>query len=533
MTTGAGAPIETELKFEVQDPKPIRKLLDSEELNGLPATGPLVTVEVEDRYFDTEGRALEAAGRVARLRRTGDDTLVTVKSLAVATDGPVHRREEIEGPATIEQAPAQWPPSDARAIVMELAGDAPLVELVTIKQRRQVRPFGNDEVGVEVSLDRVSVLRHGRSIARFVELEAELRSGDEARLTALGAHLATAQGLAPARQSKLQRALAALERAEREATRPHLMVGATPGVSATDTLAEAGRKVLAFHFERLLAREPGTREGRDIEELHQMRVATRRLRAAWRVFGDAFDPADAKRLKRPLRVVAAALGAVRDLDVLLEIARAYQVGLPEPEGVAFGALIRDLEARREAARQQLDDVLDQPRYGRWLHASVAFLGSPRRPSKPAATAEPRLVRELAPAAIWAAFGRVLAYEGIQRWADVPTLHALRIEGKRLRYSLEFVREALGPEVNPLIQRVTAMQDHLGLLNDADVAATMARDFLSTRSAELSAAERAAVGAFIVDRDRELRRLHRTAGRPWRSVSGILFRRRLGRVLAGL
>jgi CHAD domain-containing protein len=311
------------------------------------------------------------------------------------------------------------------------------------------------------------------------------------------------------------------------------MVGATPGVLATDTLAEAGRKVLGFHFERLLAREPGTREGRDIEELHQMRVATRRLRAAWRVFGDAFDPADAKRLKRPLRAVAAALGAVRDLDVLLEIARTYRGDLPEAEGVAFGALIRDLEARREAARQQLDDVLDQPRYGRWLHASVACLGRPRRPSRPSTTAEPRLVRELTPAAIWAAFGRVLAYEGIQRWADVPTLHALRIEGKRLRYSLEFVREALGPEVNPLIQRVTALQDHLGLLNDADVAATMARDFLATRSAELSAAERSAVGAFIGDRDRELRRLHRTAGRPWRSVSGILFRRRLGRVLAGL
>ncbi len=533
MTTGAGAPIETELKFEVRDPKAIRKLLGGDDLDGLPATGPLATIEVEDRYVDTEGRALEAAGRVARLRTSGDATLVTVKSLAVATDGPVHRREEIEGPASLELPPAEWPASDARSIVLELAGDAPLAELVTIHQRRQVRPFGDDGVSIEVSLDRVSVLRHGRAISRFVELEAELRSGDEARLAALGTHLATVAPLAPARQSKLQRALAAIERAEREAARPHLSVGPTPGVLASDTLAEAGRKVMAFHFERLLAREPGTREGRDIEELHQMRVATRRLRAAWRVFGAAFDPADARRLKRPLRVVATALGAVRDLDVLLEIARAHRAGLPEAEAVAFGPLIRDLEARREAARIQLHDVLDQPRYVRWLHASVAFLGSPRPTSRSVVATGPRLVRELAPAAIWAAFGRVLAYEGIQRWADVPTLHALRIEGKRLRYSLEFIREALGPEVAPLIQRVTALQDHLGLLNDADVAATMARDFLATRSTELSPAERSAVGAFIVDRDRELARLRRSAGRPWRSVAGVLFRRRLGRVLAGL
>ena len=533
MTTGAGAPIETELKFEVQEPKAIRRLLDADELDGLLATGPLTTVEVEDRYFDTEAHALEAAGRVARLRRTGDVTLVTVKSLAVATDGPVHRREEIEGPASPDLPPAEWPSSDARSIVMELAGDAPLVELVTIQQRRQVRPYGNDDVSVEVSLDRVSVLRRRRRIARFVELEAELHSGDEARLAALGAWLATAHDLAPARESKLQRALASIERADREAARPHLSVGATPGVLATDPLAEAGRKVMAFHFERLLAREAGTREGRDPEELHQMRVATRRLRAAWRVFGDAFEPAEARRMKRPLREVAAALGAVRDLDVLLEIARAYGAGLAEPEAAAFGALIRDLEARRASGRILLDAVLDQPRYGRWLHASVAFLGNPRPAPRGLPTAEPRLVRELAPAAVWAAFGRVLAYEGIQRWADVPTLHALRIEGKRLRYSLEFIREALGPGVSPLIQRVTALQDHLGLLNDADVAATMARDFLAARSAELSPAERAAVGGFVVDRERELRRLRRSAGRPWRSVAGVLFRRRLGRVLAEL
>jgi CHAD domain-containing protein len=291
---------------------------------------------------------------------------------------------------------------------------------------------------------------------------------------------------------------------------------------------------MAFHFERLLAREAGTREGSDPEELHQMRVATRRLRAAWRVFGDAFPPDDARRLKRPLRDVAAALGAVRDLDVLLETTGAYRATLPEAEAVAFGSLIADLGARREAARLVLDSVLDQRRYARWLQVSVAYLGTPHRPVRNTALAtEPRLVRELAPAAIWVAFGRVLAYEGIQRWADVPTLHALRIEGKRLRYSLEFVREALGIGVQPLIQAVTDMQDHLGLLNDADVAATIARDFLATRAAELSAAERSAVGGFVVAQDRELRRLRRTAGRSWRSVAGVTFRRRLGRVLAGL
>ena len=64
----------------------------------------------------------------------------------------------------------------------------------------------------------------------------------------------------------------------------------SPGVTADDVVAEAGRKVMHFHFQRLLAREPGVRAGKDAEEVHAMRVATRRLRAAWRVFGDGYRP---------------------------------------------------------------------------------------------------------------------------------------------------------------------------------------------------------------------------------------------------
>ena len=52
---------------------------------------------------------------------------------------------------------------------------------------------------------------------------------------------------------------------------------------------EAARKTLLFHFERMLKHEPGTREGEDAEELHDMRVATRRMRAALRVFDGYID----------------------------------------------------------------------------------------------------------------------------------------------------------------------------------------------------------------------------------------------------
>ena len=133
--------------------------------------------------------------------------------------------------------------------------------------------------------------------------------------------------------------------------------------------------------------------------------------------------------------------------------------------------------------------------------------------------------------IWAAYEQVRAYEPVLRWADVETLHELRISGKWLRYTLEFVRDALGDDAGPLIARVTALQDHLGLMNDADVSGSLARTFLVEHAGELSALESAAIGRYLVSREREVARLRRTVGPTWRGVAGVTFRRGLGRVVA--
>jgi CHAD domain-containing protein len=143
------------------------------------------------------------------------------------------------------------------------------------------------------------------------------------------------------------------------------------------------------------------------------------------------------------------------------------------------------------------------------------------------------VRDTAPSRIWAAYEGVRGYEAVLRWADVETLHDLRIAAKWLRYALEFVREALGDDAGPLITRVTALQDHLGLMHDADVTASLARTFLVEHAGDLSGLESAAIGRYLVDREREVARLRRTIGPTWRGVAGLPFRRSLGRVVAGL
>ena len=314
---------------------------------------------------------------------------------------------------------------------------------------------------------------------------------------------------------------------------PRLSVSKTAGVTGDDHVAEAGRKVMRFHLARMLAREAGTRAGKDHTELHAMRVATRRQRAAWRVFGSSFRAARTKRFRSGLRETAARLGAVRDLDVLLEAADMYRADLPVTEQRALEPLLADWRAHREDALVLLNRELDSDGYRRWVDDYRDFVRTEGAAVLPVGPVDPHRVRDTAPSHIWAAYEQVRAYEPVLRWADVETLHDLRIAGKWLRYTLEFVREALGPDSAPLIARVTALQDHLGLMHDADVAASMSRAFLVEHAGDLSPLEGAAIGRYLINREREVARLKRTLGGPWRGVAGVGFRRALGRVVAGL
>ncbi len=321
------------------------------------------------------------------------------------------------------------------------------------------------------------------------------------------------------------------EPGERAQIIERLHIGRTPGVVAGDSLAEAGRKVLRFHFARMLEREAGTRQGDDLEELHSMRVATRRMRAAWRVFGDGFRHGPSRRYVAELRTVATALGAVRDQDVLLDGLTAYMATLPAEESQALAPLHEAWQAVRHVARDRLVKLLDGDAYQRFIEDYVAFVETSGAGGRVMRATDPHRVRDTAPSRVWAAYEQLRAYDATLTWADVPTLHVLRIAGKRLRYTLEFFREVLGADAPALIARVTTLQDHLGLLHDADVAAHLAREFLAESAAGLSAETIQAVGRYLASREKEVARLRRTLPAAWRPLVGDAFRRALGRAVS--
>ncbi len=205
------AAVEIELKYRVLDLAAAERLMAADRLGPFSAGSRARTIQLEDRYVDTSDGALTRAGFAVRLRQKGPETLVSVKSLA-RSEGPggAVRRDELEGPAHRVAPAVEWPASDARSLVLEHAGDAPLVELVTIRQLRRQRQLKSTGARVELSLDEVDVVTRGRVVERFIELEAELVRGDETALVALADRLATEPGLRRADSSKLEAAMAAI-----------------------------------------------------------------------------------------------------------------------------------------------------------------------------------------------------------------------------------------------------------------------------------------------------------------------------------
>jgi inorganic triphosphatase YgiF len=199
--------IEVELKYRVRDQDAAARLGALRTLGSLRVAGRPRQVQIEDRYLDTADGALARAGYAARLRRGPRMTILSVKASSEAASA-LHRREELEGPADLSLDPHAWPSSAARSLVLEHAGDAPLLETTTVRQLRHARTFAGDAL---------EVVAGGRMIDRFLELEVELKSGDERGLAGIAAVLGADDALEPVTTSKLERALAALARGGRPA----------------------------------------------------------------------------------------------------------------------------------------------------------------------------------------------------------------------------------------------------------------------------------------------------------------------------
>ncbi len=195
------------------------------------------------------------------------------------------------------------PPSDLLALlVVHFRGSQP-VRVARLRTRRRTVQVA----GAEVVEDSVAVLDGQRITSRFRELEVELvDGGDESTLRRLEEDLRRA-GAKPAEfRPKVYRAL--------DLPSPSDSLPLAPDATPDAVLAAA----LGDQHRRLVAHDPGTRLGTDSEDLHQMRVATRRARAFLRAARSLVDREWGDELRAELGWLGTSLGPARDLDVLIE-----------------------------------------------------------------------------------------------------------------------------------------------------------------------------------------------------------------------
>jgi CHAD domain-containing protein len=291
----------------------------------------------------------------------------------------------------------------------------------------------------------------------------------------------------------------------------------------------------------MLQHEQGTILGEDIEELHDMRVAVRRMRVAFEIFRDAFEPKVTKRHRKGLRATGRALGRVRDLDVFIEKANRYLETLPEEQRQGLSPLFHAWEEQRQTARQRMLTFLEGKRYRSFLEEFNIFVNTPGAGAKEGGQDYhvPSIVRHVAPVMIYNRLSAVRAYEQILDTARIEQLHELRIEFKRLRYTLEFFREVLGSEAKPIIEEIKVVQDHLGDLNDAEVACQILADFLERweeRQQTLPLSERESpepIVAYLASKHAERHHLMVTFGETWRSFNRDALRSQFAAAVAML
>jgi CHAD domain-containing protein len=288
-----------------------------------------------------------------------------------------------------------------------------------------------------------------------------------------------------------------------------------PGSQAGDAV----RAALAAGVSRLLRHDPGVRVGDDPEDVHQARVATRRLRSDLRTLKSLLDQEQAGPLRDELKWAGELLGAARDADVLLERLRADAERLPQRDAAAVAGLLRRLAAERDRARVRVREGLRTDRYVALVERLVAFAQVPPLVAdwaRPARDVLPGLV-----APTWKHLQR--SVEGLSEPARPDELHQVRIRAKRCRYAAEAVAPAVGKEASRLASAVAGVQSVLGDHHDAYVADAWLREAIG----DVDAAQVLAAGELVSLQMLEAARLEQEWPKAWKKASAKKLRKWLG------
>ena len=372
------------------------------------------------------------------------------------------------------------PPTIFRDLLFLHLGQQQLMPVATLRVWRSgVRVCMDNAPVADVTLDHVSVVKNGVVLQRFRELEIEQVNGKDSTLPDLERQLRRAGAEDHDGCPKLFRALSL--------PAPGPEPPPTPGAPVVDHVKWA----IARHVRWLIAHDPGTRLGREPESLHQMRVATRQLRAILRAARPLLLPEWADSLRDELRWLGQLLGPARDLDVQLAYFREESAALDARDRQPLTQFIAHLEGQRTNVQGVLLNELKSERY----------LDLIRRLQQ--AAHDPTVVESTMTLRDLAKQEFTKLRNAIRQAGHAPNnakIHQIRIKTKLARYAAELAEPTVGKLATRFINKARAVQDVLGMHQDSIQAEAHVRAFLK----QSSNVRAAFVAGRMVERQRQRR-----------------------------
>jgi len=467
---------EIEAKFIIRRREQIEAALRVLAANGF-TISPQGAATHTDRYYDTQDWSILAAGWACRIReRQGQETL-TLKSTR-GGEGNVLVRSEISqaGEAQDKTAPLSLSDGPVKQELDSILEDKTVSELFCATSRRTVFELERPDpapIRIEIDLDecRIEAERStakATGILEFTELELEARSGSAADLDSVATLLRDEAGLMPARYSKFERGLqaAGLEF-------DSILEKPQPATLAeNDPVLTLLYQYLAEQLQIIQREQPRAMEGIDPEGVHQMRVASRRLRTILKAFRDILGDALVAHFNSELRWLAQNLGRARDADVT-------ERGARESRGADTDHYVRFLMQGRINAYEHLADVLQSERCSILDNDLEQFIAA-----GPPADVETRFgklsIAASADRLIHAALNKLLAHgDAIDDDPPARQLHKLRIETKRFRYLLDFFSRVQTEKWSAMTDALKRIQDVLGEHQDAVTAQAHLADYAAS------------------------------------------------------
>ena len=238
-------------------------------------------------------------------------------------------------------------------------------------------------------------------------------------------------------------------------------------ITADLPIAEAARLMMAEQLAIVHEHLPALRQHAAMTVVHETRKAIRRTFTQFKLFAPYFAPDALEPHRRALRGLMRRLAPSRDLAVFRLKLAAYN----ETADLPLLGLAQQLEDRQDEADRRLRRYLERPKVHQRLWRYRRFTKTPGAGLPPGnGKVAPLLVRHALPTLVFQRLGAVRAFGDLLPTATPAQFHQLRIQFKELRYTLTFFEDLLGETSGRIIEMTRQVQDHLGLLNDASVAA---------------------------------------------------------------